>query len=201
VVEADPTIDLLEGVRASNGDDVRRLWNRYFRRLVRLARARLRQSDRRTFDEEDVTLSAIRSFCDLVGRGELSGIHSEIHLWRLISTITTRKLIGSLRRQNCQKRGGAHRIRDYASVYDPRTPHGLAQLLAREPTPQAGAELADDLDRLLAKLDDPMLKSLAVRKLEGFTTQEIADELGTSTRTIDRKLRLIRAIWERELLS
>ena len=43
------------------------------------------------------------------------------------------------------------------------------------------------------------LRSIAVRKLEGYSAQEIATELGASTRTVERKLRLIRAIWEEEM--
>ena len=43
------------------------------------------------------------------------------------------------------------------------------------------------------------LKTVALRKLEGYDVQEIAAELGASTRTVERKLRLIRAIWEEEV--
>ena len=39
------------------------LWASYFRRLVGLARARLRDVPRRIADEEDVALSAFDSFC------------------------------------------------------------------------------------------------------------------------------------------
>src|SRR5689334_5020484 len=39
------------------------LWDRYFPRLVELARARLRAFPRRAADEEDVALSAFDSFC------------------------------------------------------------------------------------------------------------------------------------------
>lgn len=39
------------------------IWNRYFPRLVELARARLRGFPRRGADEEDIALSAFDSFC------------------------------------------------------------------------------------------------------------------------------------------
>ena len=57
-------------------------------------------------------------------------------------------------------------------------------------------DLSTHFEHLMNKLDDPTLKSIALRKLKGQTVEEIGAELGTSTRTIDRKLRLIRAIWE-----
>ena len=75
----------------------------------------------------------------------------------------------------------------------------MARLLSREPTPEVAAQLAEDYERLLAKLEDPALKSVALRKLEGHTTEEIAAELGTSGRTVNRKLILIRLMWQEEL--
>ena len=39
------------------------LWERYFPRLVMLARRKLQDGPRRAADEEDVALSAFNSFC------------------------------------------------------------------------------------------------------------------------------------------
>ena len=50
-------------VRALAKDDqtaAQRIWERYYETLVRLARKKLGDSDRRVSDEEDVALSAIR---------------------------------------------------------------------------------------------------------------------------------------------
>jgi ECF sigma factor len=49
---------------------------------------------------------------------------------------------------------------------------------------------------LINELADPTLGTIALLKRKGHTVQEIGDVLETSTRTIDRKLRLIRDIWE-----
>ena len=48
--------------------------------------------------------------------------------------------------------------------------------------------------RLLA-LDDPVLRLVALRKLEGSTNREIAAELDATERTVERKLERIRARW------
>ncbi|MBI1915085.1 MAG: hypothetical protein HYS12_10160 [Planctomycetes bacterium] len=53
----------LQQLKAGDHDAVQPLWERYFRRLVGLARDRLRKLPRRTADEEDVALSAFDSFC------------------------------------------------------------------------------------------------------------------------------------------
>ena len=50
-----------------------------------------------------------------------------------------------------------------------------------EPTPSHIAAFQELLDQLLTRLDetgDPRLKAIAVLRLEGATTQEIADQLG-----------------------
>src|SRR5262245_6640404 len=44
-------------------DVAQNLWERYFQRMVELARNKLRASVRRAADEEDVALSAFHSFC------------------------------------------------------------------------------------------------------------------------------------------
>ena len=54
----------LDGVKAGDTASIERLWQRYFERLVRLARGKLPVHCRRAFDEEDVAISAFQSFCE-----------------------------------------------------------------------------------------------------------------------------------------
>jgi DNA-directed RNA polymerase specialized sigma24 family protein len=42
----------------------------------------------------------------------------------------------------------------------------------------------------------PALKVVALMKMEGHSSGEIAGRLGVASRTVVRKLRLIREIWE-----
>src|SRR6185312_13453068 len=53
----------LAQLRAGVQDAAQPLWERYFQRLVGLARIRLQGAPRRAADEEDVALSAFGSFC------------------------------------------------------------------------------------------------------------------------------------------
>jgi DNA-directed RNA polymerase specialized sigma24 family protein len=191
----------LVGLREGNDADVQRLWDRYFQRLVRLAGTRLPGHARRVSDEEDVALSAFHSFCDRVGRGQFPQLVDRNDLWRLLVTITTRKVVESVRSQTRQKRGGGQVLGESALVDGDEIDEGMAQFLSREPTPEVAAQFAEDYERLLAKLDDPVLRSVAVRKLEGHSSEDIGAEFGTSRRTIDRKLTLIRLIWQEELCS
>ena len=185
----------LEGLKAGDAADIQRLWDRYFHRLVGLASARLPRHARRDFDEEDVALSAFQSFCDRAGRGQFPWLDDRNDLWRLLATITARKAIKTIRHQTRQKRGGGQVLGESAIMGPGADDEGMAQFLSREPAPEAAAQFADDVDRLLAELGNPTLRTIALRKLEGHSSEEIAAELGISARSVDRKLELIREIW------
>ncbi|HWE36490.1 MAG TPA: ECF-type sigma factor [Isosphaeraceae bacterium] len=197
MAEIDSVTCLLDGLKAGDGDDIRRLWDRYFERLVHLAGARLPRNTRRVADEEDVALSAFRSFCERVGRGQFPRLADRNDLWRVLATITTRKAADALRHQWRQKRGGGRTLGESA-LGDVDDATAMDRLVGREPTPEEVVRFADDCDRLLARLDDPSLRSIALLRLEGHTSDEIAAALNRSTRTVDRKLALIRAIWEKD---
>jgi DNA-directed RNA polymerase specialized sigma24 family protein len=187
------------GVKAGDGADIQRLWDRYFQRLVRLAGARLPSHCRRAFDEEDVAISAFQSFCDRAGRGQFPRLNDRDDLWRLLATITVRKALDTMRHQTRQKRGGGQVLGESALlVGEEADGEAVAEILGREPSPEAIAEFADDYTRFLARLEDPALRSVALRRLEGHSTPEIARALEVSTKTVERKLQLIRAIWSRD---
>ena len=67
-------------------------------------------------------------------------------------------------------------------------------------TPELAAMVTDQIRRLLDVLDDADLQAMALAKMEGCTNEELAERLGCSKRTVGRRLRLIRVIWEEEQL-
>src|SRR5438874_7802874 len=83
-----------------------RLWERYFQRLVGLARDRLRNAPRRAADEEDVALSAFDSFCRRAEQGRFPQLIDRDGLWRLLVVMTARKAAHLKRDAARQKRGG-----------------------------------------------------------------------------------------------
>lgn len=185
--------------RLQTGDPaaVQQLWERYFPRLVHLARKKLRGSRPRCADEEDVALSAFDSFCRHAEKGHFPDLHDRDGLWRLLVVITARKAVHLCRDEFRQKRGGGL-IQVSASSTEGEDQHLLEQLLSREPDPGFAALMAEECERLLGCLGDPELRSVAVWKMEGWTTDEIAGKLGYAPRSIKRKLRLIRNLWGKE---
>lgn len=132
-------------------------------------------------------------------KGQFPDIANRDDLWRVLFAITVRKAIGAVRHQTRKKRGGGHVLGESALGHDePSQSARLAQFLSREPTPDDAAELADHLDMLFARLNDMTLRVIAFQKLQGLSSEEIARSLEISSRTVDRKLQLIRAMWGEE---
>jgi DNA-directed RNA polymerase specialized sigma24 family protein len=181
----------LDQLRAGNPEAAGPLWERYFRRLVALARARLHSAPRRSADEEDVALSAFDSFCRGAGQGRFPHLDDRDDLWRLLVTITARKVYHLRRDEGRKKRGGGAAPSFAASAE-------LEQVVGQEPTPEFAAQVAEECRRLLDSLGDPTLRAVALWKMEGYTSEEIAVRLDCAPRTVERKLRLIRDTWEGE---
>jgi DNA-directed RNA polymerase specialized sigma24 family protein len=174
-------------LRAGNQAAADPLWQRYFERLVALARVRLLRAPRRVADEEDVALSAFHSFCRAAERGRFPKLDDREDVWRLLVMFTRRKAAHQLRDGGRLKRGGLHVLDDAVD---------LDLIAGAEPSPDFVAEMAEECRRLLGRLDDETLRSLVMWKMEGYTNEEIAVKLRCVPRTVERKLRLIRAIWE-----
>jgi RNA polymerase sigma factor (sigma-70 family) len=183
---------LLEGDPAA----AQQLWERYFQRLMGLARKKLHGAPRRAADEEDVALSAFDSFCRNAEQGRFPELADRDSLWRLLVTITARKAAHQVRDEGRQKRGGgADRLTnaDAESVFE--------QVLSQEPSPDFAAEVMEECQRLLQRLADQELEAVALFRMEGYTVEEIAKRLGCAPRSVKRKLALIRTIWEKEMAS
>jgi DNA-directed RNA polymerase specialized sigma24 family protein len=181
-------------LKAGEHAAVQELWDRYFPRLVGLAYQMLQGTSRRVADEEDVALSAFASLCLGVERGRFPQLLDRQDLWHLLLVITRRKALRQVRYEHRQKRGGAA-----AGAHGAPEEACLVQILSREPTPAFAAQVAEEYERLLATLGDPELRSIAVYKMEGNTTEEIAAKLKRPPRTVERRLQLIRKLWEQEL--
>jgi DNA-directed RNA polymerase specialized sigma24 family protein len=161
------------------------LWNRYFSQLVQLAKRRLKRHDREA-DGEDIALCAMKSFCLGAREQRFPSLTDRDGLWPLLVTITARKASNEIKRQRAKMRDAAAN----EHVVD------LNLLLGDEPSPDFAALVADETNSLLQALHDDTLQTIARRKLEGYTNEEIAEELKVSTRTIVRKLARIRQEWE-----
>ena len=181
---------LIGRLKAGDRGAAQPLWETYFRRLVGLARARLRNSPVGLADGEDVALSAFDSFYRRAERGEFPQLQDRDDLWQLLFVLTVRKAIGLARHQGRARRGGGR----VASLED-LVAWDLDAALGPEPTPELAAQMAEEYRRLLDRLRDESLRTVARWKMEGWTNREIAGRLGCADHTVERKLRSIRRLW------
>jgi RNA polymerase sigma factor (sigma-70 family) len=187
-------------LRTGDGAAAQRLWERYFRRLVGLARKRLQGLPRRAADEEDVALSAFDSFYRGVEQGRFPQLNDRHNLWELLVVITARKAI-DLRQHETRKKRGGGQVRG-ESVLDgwPGAEDGgaaIEQVVGDEPSPELAAQLAEQVERLLGTLPGEQLRTVALMKLEGYTNAEVAARLGCAEVTVERRLGLIRNVWKK----
>ncbi|MFO0881706.1 MAG: ECF-type sigma factor [Gemmataceae bacterium] len=180
----------LEQLQIGQLDAAQQIWERYHLRLLRLARKKLPGFARRASDEEDVALSAFHSFCQAVDQGRFPRLRDRHNLWALLVTLTERKALAHLEREQAAKRGGGAVRGDSVLIH-------VQDLTGPEPTPEFVAGMVEECERLLALLDarEPELRLIAQWKLEGYTNEEIAAKTGRSLATIERKLTLIRSLW------
>src|SRR5262249_34812208 len=154
-----------------NPEAAQRLWERYFTKMVRLAGEKLPPRARRAFDEEDVALSAFKSFCAGVERGRFPRLADRDDLWRLLMVMTARKADAYKRQQMRQKRGGGKVVGE--SDWSAGEATGFDALISSEPTPAFALQVAEEFRQRLDQLADEGLRKIAVLKMEGYTVDEV----------------------------
>ena len=187
----------LNALRRGDSDAARKLWGHYFKQVLRLARRNLAGRNRATaVDEEDVAAGVLGGLLVKLREGGYRDLGSRNELWQLLVVFTIRQAALVARRENAQKRG-----RGRVTLESELTASGRFRL-----DDLIGHDLSDTLPELMSErcrvsidaLQDPELEQIALWKLAGHTNDKIADKLECTRATIQRKLRLIRKIWDVE---
>ena len=188
-------------IKGGNPEVAQDLWQRYFDQMVRLARTQMQAGRRRVADEEDVAVSVFESFCRAAEKGRFPDLADRDTLWRLLVKMTSRKVIDRRRHDGRLRRGGGRETGESAmpGALDRDGAHMMSDVIGTEPTPEFIAIITEQFERLIGSLSDPQLQELAIGKMEGYTNDEMAEKLGCSVRTVERRLRLIRETIKQEL--
>lgn len=178
------------------------VWERYYERLVQVARRKLNGAPRRAFDEEDVALSALRTFMARAQQGRFYRWQNGGELWQLLLTITARKAYALQRREMRERRGGGKVRGDSVFQSDDDTSSmriGIHEMRRADPCPAQLNMLLEEAEQLLDELSDETLQRIARLRLAGYTNEEIAQMLGCVRRTVERKLDRIRQKWQKRV--
>jgi hypothetical protein len=80
-----------------------KLWDHAFTKVINMARKMLRNTPRGAADEEDIALSALKTLCDGVAHGQFPDLASRDNLWRVLYTITLRKVLAQKAHETAQR--------------------------------------------------------------------------------------------------
>lgn len=184
----------IDQVKCGDSVAANRIWKHYFDRLVRSVRYRLQGQNRAVSDEEDIVLSVFDSFYVAAEKGRFPDLSDRDDLWRLLLRMSARKLVDKRRHDGRQRRGGGAQIHSLDSDAD-----RIVEAIGDEPSPEMVLMVKESVGRFFSLLRVGHLQELAVAKLEGYSNRELAQRLGCSERTIERRLHLIREKCQQEL--
>lgn len=172
--------------RQGDVDAFEPLWLHFFPRLVGLARKRLSGRAGMADDAEDAAHAALISFWSQIRSGEYLQDLCRGSLWNLLATITVRKVGKQLRNDAAVRRGEGRVLPET----DLAGTESLEDMLSVLPT--------QELDLLASELMGSLpedLQPVAMLRLFGYSTEEIAAQLIWTRRKVQRKLEIVRLRW------
>lgn len=177
---------LVARLRAGDPEAADWLFHHFAGRLVGLAYRRLDRHLRPKVDAEDVVQSVFKSFFGRLQAGRFEAADWD-GLWGLLVIITLRKCGKKLRHFG----GPARDVRREVALPNDGEAPAAWEAVAREPTPDEAAVLAETVAQTLAALTEEERPILELR-LQGFTAPEIGERLGRSEHTVNWVLKRVR---------
>lgn len=182
---------LLNEMRDGSEVAATKLWEFYLERLLSVSKRKLTNFNSGMADEEDVAVTAFHSFVKRIRRGDYSRVNNRDEAWKMLAVIAVRKSINLVRDANCKRRSQTNNAAPTSNL------EACADKTSLQP--DTVAMISESIEYLLGILDSEELREIAMLKVAGFTNLEIANRLGRSVATVERRLKIIRVTWEEEL--
>ncbi len=172
--------------QAKTGDEIAlaRLHQRYWPALVGLARQRLHGSPIPS-DEEDVAQQAFWGFYEAVKCQRVPNLENRHQFLALLSHIVFCKACNQINHELTARKGGG-RVQQLLPIA------ALVDDAAYSPLQEA--ILKDCYQRYVGAMPEN-LRPYAELFLQGYTRQEIAEQMNCADRTVDRKISLVKEYW------
>jgi RNA polymerase sigma-70 factor (ECF subfamily) len=180
-------LDLIAEFKAGSESAARELFDRYCARLMQLARRRIGQRMTSRVDPEDILQSTFRTFFKRLRNDEFS-FHEEDDLFKLLVRLTVRKTLRQITFHRAAKRNPELEAGQASEAQDM-----LQQVCAGEPPAEAAVALLEEFERFMGRLP-PLDRAVLGLKLQGYSTVEIAELLGSYDRKIRRILTRIETL-------
>ena len=173
------------------------IWEKFFKRLIELARKKLKSSPKRWSDEDDIVQQAFAQFFSQVQQNRFPKLNNRGDLWQILAMLVDRRATDQIRRQVNKKSGGG-KVRGDSAFIGPNDSRGagINSFADNEPTADLAAEFVEELAVRLQGLKNDEYRQIALLKLQNYTNKEIADKIRSSVRTVERCLNNIRKNWQ-----
>jgi RNA polymerase sigma-70 factor (ECF subfamily) len=176
--------DLIARVQAGDEGAARRLYDEYGAHIVRAVRRRLNQRLRTQFDSLDFAQDVWASFFAQTARRY--ALENPEQLIGLLTTMARNKVIEVVRGRLLRQKSDLNRERSLEET------GGGDRLAGPQPTPSQIIMGEEAWDQLLAQ-QRPVHKRVLLLLREGKNADTIAEEVGVSTKTVQRILRKFNA--------
>ncbi|MCE9526781.1 MAG: sigma-70 family RNA polymerase sigma factor [Planctomycetales bacterium] len=169
----------------------RALFEQFSQRLIGLARCHLDARLKNKVDPEDVVQSAYKSFFLRYGDQALATQGSDA-LWSLLTLITLRKCADRARYYRADRRD----MNQEVGAPTGSQPEFWREAVSREPTPEHAMVLAETVEKVLREVgaDERQVVELS---LQGYSTQEISEQLSRAERSVRRLRERVRKYLEK----
>ncbi len=183
---------LISQLKEGDEDAATEIWHRLQPELIRFARAKSSGVPKSVYDEDDAVLSAFESVFSGVDAGYIDP-RDRHHLRSILKVIVVNKITDMIRRSTSAKRGGG-RVASLERLLKDQT----FDAIDRDAGPELVVMLDDEFRELFGRLRDDKFRKIAALTLQDWKPQEIAAELNVSQRTVQRKLNIIKKIWQQD---
>lgn len=186
--------EMLSGFDGQETQAIQKIWDEFFARLCRFAESRIYNRHKRLSSGEDIASITMQALFQGFQDRRFQDVRNRDDLWQLLTLIASRKTINVAKNLDRERRGGG-RVRGDSALGDENAQQAYA-FIQHELTPSEWLEYEELSQELFQTLPNDSLREVAELRLAGLAKQEIAANLKCHVRTIERKLKLIRSIWE-----
>jgi RNA polymerase sigma-70 factor, ECF subfamily len=177
----DSFAELEPRLRAGDQDAATDIEKRYAYRLIALARAELDPRLRRKEDPEDVVQSVLRSFLIRYRAGKCDLANWD-KLWSLLTVITKRKCLNRARHYFAKIRDVR---RESEASLSSDSADGPSEPIDSGPAPIDPVLLRETVEHVMRRMK-PADRQITVLILQGYTPQELSQELDISESKVKR---------------
>ena len=189
---------ILSNTQAVDEAGAEAIWKEFLPRLLRVIETKLHGMPKRYVDQDDIAQNAMHSLFKGLQGQRFSDVSNCDELWRLLVTITVRKISAQRRRSLAAKRGGG-KVRGESVFVNDANAYGINQILDTNSMSESAEKILQTYQEMLPRITDEASVQTLLLRMEGYSNAEIADRLKCSISRVEQRMAKIRRNWMSEI--